>query len=98
MFLILSVAFAFINLVTGHLLITLIWLAALFIFIAGFILALLKSHTDKKIYQSLINIPKFMFLQVLSLLKIFGSQKNNVATKHYVDAQIDDLTKQQNEA
>lgn len=94
MFLILSVLFALINLVTGHFLITGIWIASLLIFVAGFILALRKSHTDKKIYQSLVNIPKFMFLQVLSLFKIFGSQKNNVATKHYVDTPIDDINQQ----
>ncbi|EHQ25707.1 glycosyltransferase [Mucilaginibacter paludis] len=94
MFLILSVLFTLINLVTGQFLITAIWVLSLFIFVGGFLLALAKSHTDKKIYQSLVNIPKFMFLQVLSLFKIFGSLKNNVATKHYVDTHIDDLNQQ----
>jgi cellulose synthase/poly-beta-1,6-N-acetylglucosamine synthase-like glycosyltransferase len=94
MFLILSVLFAFINLIMGQFLISGLWLIGLLIFVGGFLLALSRSHTDKKIYKSLVNIPKFMFLQVLSLLKIFTSQKNNVATKHYVDTHIDDITQQ----
>lgn len=94
MFLILSVVFAFINLAIGNVSICILWLAGLLIFVVGFVLALALSHTDKKIYRSLVNIPKFMFLQVLSLLKIFTSQSNNVATKHYVDTHIDDITKQ----
>jgi cellulose synthase/poly-beta-1,6-N-acetylglucosamine synthase-like glycosyltransferase len=91
MFLLLSVFFAFINVLTGHLLITGIWLLALFLFLAGFILALKLSVIDKRIYQSLVNIPKFMFLQILSVLRIFKGQKNNVATTHYVDKHIDEI-------
>lgn len=93
MFLILSVIFAAINLLTGNILVCILWIAALLLFVFGFGLALGLSHTDKKIYRSLVNIPKFMFLQVLSLLKIFTPQSNNVATKHYVDTHIDDIQK-----
>jgi len=94
MFLILSIIFAFINLLTGNILVFGLWMAGLLIFVLGFVLALALSHTDKKIYRSLVNIPKFMFLQVLSLLKIFTPQGNNVATKHYVETQIDDINQQ----
>lgn len=69
MFLILSVLFTLINLVTGQFLITAIWVLSLFIFVGGFLLALAKSHTDKKIYQSLVNIPKFMFCRCYRCLK-----------------------------
>lgn len=96
MFLIMSVIFALINLAMGNITGLLLWIAGWAVFVFGFGLALALSHTDKKIYRSLVNIPKFMFLQVLSLLKIFTPQSNNVATKHYVDTHIDDLT-QKNE-
>lgn len=60
-----------------------IWLVAFIIFVFGFYLALAKSETDKRIYQSLVNIPKFIFYQVLSLLKVRKANKHSVATTHY---------------
>ena len=90
-FLILSVIFGGINLLLGAYLAAGLWLLGLLLFVAGFVLALASSQTDKRIYQSLINIPKFMLLQVLSLLKLAKPQHNNVATKHYVGTQIDDI-------
>jgi len=92
MFLLLSVLFMLINIVVGNLMGSALWAAGLFIFVAGFALALARSETDKRIYRSLVNIPRFMFLQVLSLLRIFRSNKQNVATKHYSSTQIDDIT------
>lgn len=59
------------------------WVAGFVLFIGGFCFALLRSHTDKRIYRSLINIPKFMFFQVLSLLKVRKANERSVATKHY---------------
>ena len=91
MFLILSVIFAFANLLAHNFEVFYLWIMGLAIFVAGFGLALARSHTDKRIYRSLINIPKFMFLQVLSLLKLFTPQTNNVATQHYVETHIDDI-------
>ncbi len=93
MFLLASVLFMVINLIAGQLLVSVLWALGLLIFVAGFALALRKSHTDERIYKSLISIPRFMFLQVLSLLKIFTPQKNNVATKHYAEKEIDDIIK-----
>jgi cellulose synthase/poly-beta-1,6-N-acetylglucosamine synthase-like glycosyltransferase len=90
-FLLLSVLFGIINLLTGHFLISGLWLLGLMLFVAGFVLALKLSATDKRIYQSLVNIPRFMLLQILSLLRIFKTQKNNVATVHYVDKHIDEI-------
>jgi hypothetical protein len=70
---------------------SLIWLIGFAIFIFGFLFALLMSHTDKRIYQSLWGIPKFIFFQVLSLLKVRKANEISVATQHYHDKEIDDL-------
>jgi len=59
-----------------------IWLLGMIVFVLGFYIALAKSDTDKRIYQSLINIPKFIFYQVLSLLKVKNANKHSVATTH----------------
>ncbi len=67
-----------------------IWLAGLILFVLGFYIALAKSDTDKRIWQSLINIPKFVFFQVLSLLKVRKANKHSVATTHYYNADIVD--------
>lgn len=69
-----------------------IWLLGVLTFVLGFYIALAKSDTDKRIWQSLINIPKFIFYQVLSLLKVANANKHSVATTHYYnkeDAEAD---------
>jgi cellulose synthase/poly-beta-1,6-N-acetylglucosamine synthase-like glycosyltransferase len=81
MFLILSVICLFANIFITPFY-CLIWLAAFFIFIAGFYIALLRSNTNKQIYKSLAGIPVFMFYQVASLLKI-RKVKGNIATRHF---------------
>jgi cellulose synthase/poly-beta-1,6-N-acetylglucosamine synthase-like glycosyltransferase len=63
--------------------VALIWLIGLCTFVLGFYIALAKSDTDKRIWQSLINIPKFIFYQVLSLLRARTANKRSVATTHY---------------
>ncbi len=60
-----------------------IWLIAFVLFIFGFYLALASSDTDKRIYRSLVNIPKFIFFQVLSLTKARKANQHSVATQHY---------------
>lgn len=90
-FLILSALFLFINIwvsVTA----VLIWAIALLLFVAGFGIALALSHTDKRIYRSLVNIPRFMFFQVLSLLRARTANKRSVATTHYHSSEIEDIT------
>ncbi|HTN45752.1 MAG TPA: glycosyltransferase [Flavipsychrobacter sp.] len=81
-FLLLSVLFALVNtwIAPG---VALVWLTGLLLFVAGFFIALGVSHTDKRIYNSLKNIPKFMFFQVLSLLKVRKANQNSVATTHF---------------
>lgn len=63
--------------------IALLWLLGYMIFIVGFILALSINKTDPRIYKSLWGIPKFIFYQVLSLLKVRNANKRSVATKHF---------------
>ena len=58
-----------------------LWLAGFLLFVLGFYIALAKSHTDKRIYQSLINIPKFIYFQILSLLKARKANQHSVATR-----------------
>ena len=67
----------------------LVWLTGLIIFVLGFYIALAKSDTDKRIWQSLVNIPKFVFYQVLSLLKVRKANKHSVATTHYYNGDIE---------
>lgn len=63
--------------------VSLIWAFSFLCFLSGFIIALKKSETDKKIYQSLSGIPAFMFYQVISLTRIRGANKRSVATRHF---------------
>ena len=60
-----------------------IWFLGFLIFVLGFILALAINNTDPRIYKSLWGIPKFIFYQVLSLLKVRNANKRSVATKHF---------------
>jgi len=83
-FLLLSVFFMVINLFIAPA-VAVLWFIGLLLFVAGFIIALLHSHTDSRIYKSLRNIPKFMFFQVLSLMKVRNANKHSVATKHIID-------------
>lgn len=62
---------------------SLVWLLGLILFVGGFAMALRHSHADRRIYQSLVNAPKFMFYQVLSLLKARKANKYSVATSHF---------------
>lgn len=59
-----------------------VWISAFIGFLIGFAITLFQKDTDVKIYKALINIPEFMFFQILSLLKIRSANKISVATKH----------------
>ncbi|WP_461452331.1 glycosyltransferase [Mucilaginibacter sp.] len=91
-FLILSVLCMFANLFISITAVAL-WLTGLILFVLGFYIALAKSDTDKRIWQSLINIPKFIFFQVLSLLKVRKANKHSVATTHYYNDGIAESNK-----
>ena len=81
-----AVANLFINI--NH---SLVWAAGFASFILSFILALLSSDTDKRIYQSLVNIPKFMFFQVISLINSRRANQRSIATKHNNQTAIKDI-------
>ena len=63
--------------------VALLWLLGYLLFVVGFVLALAINKTDSRIYKSLWGIPKFIFYQVLSLLKVRNANKHSVATKHF---------------
>ncbi len=81
-FLLLSVFCMAVNLFLAPV-ISIIWFIGFLLFILGFYIALVNSDTDSSIYKSLVNIPKFIFFQVISLLKARNANKRSVATKHY---------------
>ncbi|MXV16179.1 glycosyltransferase [Hufsiella ginkgonis] len=70
---------------------SLIWLIAFGCFILGFALSLTHSKTDERIYKSLVNIPQFIFYQVLSLLRVRNANKRSVATRHHVNDTIENI-------
>ena len=71
-----------------------VWFTGFIAFVAAFILALTHSHTDKRIYHSLVNIPRFMFYQVVSLAHSARANKRSVATRHYNHSKIDEIQPQ----
>jgi cellulose synthase/poly-beta-1,6-N-acetylglucosamine synthase-like glycosyltransferase len=89
-FLILSLMFAFVDLFVAPIQ-TLYWLAGFCLFVVGFLFSLLMSKTDKRIYKSLWGIPKFIFYQVLSLMKVRKANELSVATQHYHDKEINEI-------
>ncbi|KAA6431535.1 glycosyltransferase family 2 protein [Dyadobacter flavalbus] len=80
-FLILSVLFMFVNLFIAPF-VALAWFAGLCTFVGGFYLALKKSNTDPRIYQSLVSIPKFISFQLLALFNARKANQISVATRH----------------
>ncbi|MGG7663636.1 glycosyltransferase [Dyadobacter sp. BHUBP1] len=79
-FLLLSVFFMLLHLLIAPVL-SLVWLIGLVVFVLGFYIALKSSPTDPKIYQSLVNIPKFMFYQLTALVNARRANKISVATR-----------------
>ena len=68
-----------------------VWLVGFLFFILGFFLSLIVSKADIRIYKSLWGIPKFMFMQVLSLLKMHTANETSIATLHFHDNNINEL-------
>src|SRR3546814_137476 len=89
-FLLTSVAFTVINLFINpvH---AIIGITALGIFVVGFFIALLVSHTDRRIYSALVGIPLFVFYQLISLIKVRKANEISVATRHYQPKQVEDV-------
>ena len=82
MFILLSGLFLFVN-IFSSLLGLILWLTAFLLFVTGFYIALKHSNADPRIYNSLKGIPRFIFLQVVSLLKSKNANKTSIATTHY---------------
>ncbi|WP_353720661.1 glycosyltransferase [Dyadobacter sp. 676] len=80
LFLLLSMFFMMANLLISPI-VSLIWLAALMIFVMGFYISLKSSPTDPRIYQSLVNIPRFMFYQLTALMNVRRANRISVATR-----------------
>lgn len=70
-----------VNLILGSWVI-IYWLIAFLLFCLSFFIALREGKTSEKIYKSLLSIPKFIFLQVVSLLYSRKANKRSIATKH----------------
>jgi cellulose synthase/poly-beta-1,6-N-acetylglucosamine synthase-like glycosyltransferase len=65
-------------------------IAVLFAILAGcfviiFIKSLVHFKADKRIYKSLAAIPKFIYFQVLALMKVRVANEISVATEHYIE-------------
>ncbi|MES2826857.1 MAG: glycosyltransferase [Bacteroidota bacterium] len=82
LFLIASMILLFINVVTFNFFAVFVWGLSFFLFVFFFLFSLSRYKTDPRIYKSLINIPNFIFFQILSLLKARKANKISVATKH----------------
>jgi cellulose synthase/poly-beta-1,6-N-acetylglucosamine synthase-like glycosyltransferase len=80
-FLLLALLFLLVNLFIS-LSVSLVWFIGLCTFVTGFYIALRRSDTDPKIYQSLINIPRFISFQLIALFKSGRANQISVATKH----------------
>jgi len=91
-FLLISLLCLFVNIIINPV-IAVYWTVGFLFFVLGFFLSLFFSKTDKRIYYSLRNIPKFIFYQVLSLLKVTKANKVSVATQHYYDKTLDEIKK-----
>jgi cellulose synthase/poly-beta-1,6-N-acetylglucosamine synthase-like glycosyltransferase len=80
-FLILSFVCLIVNLFLNPIMVF-AWIVAFVLFIISFSISLFQNDTDPRIFKSLLNIPEFIFLQVVSLFKIKSANKISVATKH----------------
>lgn len=83
-FILLSIGCLIINLFFNPF-IAILWFCAILLFVIGFLLSLILSNTDPKIYKSLWGIPKFIYFQLLSLMQVRNANKRSVATKHNQD-------------
>jgi cellulose synthase/poly-beta-1,6-N-acetylglucosamine synthase-like glycosyltransferase len=95
-FLILSLGCLFINTLLINWF-ALWWAFGFVLFVAGFMIALISSDTDKRIFASLKNIPSFVGIQLRSLMKARKANQRSVATSHFHAAKIEEIKKVNNE-
>jgi len=66
------------------------WVLCVLLFIAAVFSALSYFQADGRIYKSLKNAPKFIYFQILALLKARRANQISIATEHYHEEKIDD--------
>jgi len=59
-----------------------LWVFGFGCFITAFLFALKNTHADRRIYRALINIPGFVFHQLVSLSKVRKANEYSVSTLH----------------
>ncbi|WP_345229933.1 glycosyltransferase [Olivibacter ginsenosidimutans] len=62
---------------------SLIYVAALILFIINFYVALVHFKANRSIYRALLSAPKFVFIQFMALFKVKKANKLSVATRHF---------------
>ena len=92
-FLLLSLGFLGVNLALGAYFAAMLWTVGFVCFVLGFTISIIRAKPDKRIVRSLVNIPVFMFYQVISLVKVRKANKISVATQHYHSKGIDEIKK-----
>lgn len=85
MFILLSMVCGFVNLFIFPFY-SLIWFITYSVFVLSFYISLRQQETDTRIYKSLVNIPKFIYFQLLSLVHAKQANKRSVATKHTINS------------
>ncbi len=90
--LLLSGSFFLINLFTNSLF-AWAWVICFLLFILAFFIALANTGADKNLYKSIIHIPRFISMQILSLTKAAKANKVSVATKHSVTTGLEEIKK-----
>lgn len=83
LFLIASFLCFVVNLIAGNTFGAMVWTLSGLVFILTFFTALMSSRTDKRIYKALINVPKFVVYQLISLFKSGNANKISVSTQHF---------------
>ncbi|MCX2484229.1 glycosyltransferase [Pedobacter sp. MR2016-24] len=85
MFLVVSLFLLIVNLIMLQLASALFFVFGFVSFVLAFYLSLVHSNADSRIYNALVSIPKFMFLQIVSLIHSRNANKRSVATRHFND-------------
>ena len=82
MFLLLSVMCLLLNIVIDPF-VAVLWAGGLVVFVSGFAIALHAYKADPRIIKALVNIPRFIFYQLISLFHSRKANQRSVATKHF---------------
>jgi cellulose synthase/poly-beta-1,6-N-acetylglucosamine synthase-like glycosyltransferase len=69
---------------------SIVWVIAIGVFILSFYISLRNYPTDERIYRSLINIPKFIYFQMISLVYAKSANKRSTATVHNYHKQMNE--------